>query len=687
MAAEALAAIERAVGIYRRLPRDTRDANRPVHANALFLYGALRPLKPGGALKAVRAYEEAAAIYRQLSVSESATYLPKLAMTLAYLSVLQNVVEQNDDAAAATKELFAILPRLADVAPAELTRVQSVVSLLPAQTSEIKEQNLGVLHQLVRTNLDGLGIRFGVTLMLLADQLASTGRLAEAVVHTQSAVDYLRARTATLPTQFLEVLAEALVDLTNRLGAVGRLDEAMQAGAEAGVVFRQIDSTFGLVDPAEGAESLAILSSRLYRAGRTMQALTLASESVELYRQLASDGSPGFSRRLAEELVLLGARLCESGRETEADALINEAGAVSAEMFTWDTSDNQSDVAVAESVAILRRLSAVGSTAHLPRLAAAVCLHIGVLHSAGRPDEALDVLDEYITIQHQLTASEPQTYLPELAASFWTRGVWLNDRGRHEEALLASGESVHLYRELANGSPPTHSAELSKSLISRAIQLAAVARHEEATAAASEAIEILGPGSDSSDTAVLVPLAQALTVLDSALYQVGRKTESLEVSSRTVRVCRQLTDANPAAHTVDLVQALTVYGIRLCRAGQKDNGRSAFHDAVDLCRTTAAADASQTAVVAQPFLDISGAMRDCGLRREARAVAEEAIALYSQLAFADPDQYLYYAIYMTAAAKTLVARWRIPRSITFIWQVLRATWRLRNATEPGEYDN
>ena len=95
--AEAVAAIEEAVGIYRRLAVAAPDAYLPDLALSLNnLSGSLAEV--GRWAEAVAQIEEAACIYRRLAEAAPDAYLPDLARSLYNLALVQAETDARNDA-------------------------------------------------------------------------------------------------------------------------------------------------------------------------------------------------------------------------------------------------------------------------------------------------------------------------------------------------------------------------------------------------------------------------------------------------------------------------------------------------------------------------------------------------------------------------------------------------------------
>jgi tetratricopeptide (TPR) repeat protein len=89
----------------------------------------------------------------------------------------------------------------------------------------------------------------------------------------------------------------------------------------------------------------------------------------------------------------------------------------------------------------------------------------------------------------------------------------------------------------------------------------------------------------------------------------------------------------------DLANALTSYGVSLTDLGRHREARTAFEEALALYRNLAAANPAHQPRLARALTNYGIILRDEGRDSEARAYDREALEVYATLAHSDPDLY------------------------------------------------
>jgi cation transport regulator ChaC len=539
--AEALAPMEEAVAIYRRLAdAQTGDpaAYLPDLAGSLNNLGSILS-QAGRRTEALAPTEEAVTIYQGLADPNSgdpAAYLPDLAGSLNNLGSILSQAGRRAEALAPTEEAVTIYQGLADPNSGD------PAAYLPDLAG----------------SLNNLGSR-----------LSEAGRRAEALAPTEEAVAIYRrladAQTGD-PAAYLPDLAGSLNNLGSRLSEAGRRAEALAPTEEAVAIRRR------LADPDGGnpaaylpdlAGSLNNLGVRFLEAGRRTEALAPTAEAVAIRRRLADPdgGNPAaYLPSLATSLNNLGSILSQAGRRTEALAPTEEA------------------------VAIRRRLADPDSgnpAAYLPSLATALN-NLGIrLSHAGRRPEALAPTEEAVAIYRGLAnpnSGNPAAYLPDLAGSLNNLGVRILEAGRRAEALAPTEEAIAIRRRLADsdsGNPAAHLPDLATALNNLGSILSRAGRQAEALAPTEEAVAIrrqLADPNSGNPAAHLPALATSLKNLGSRLSEVGRQGEALAPTEEAVTIYRELADpnsGNPAAYLPNLASSLYNLGNRLSEVGRQ----------------------------------------------------------------------------------------------------------------------
>jgi tetratricopeptide (TPR) repeat protein len=238
------------------------DAPPEVRAHRLSWLGN-RLAEVGRRQEALAPTEEAVTIYRRLTETNPAAYLPDLAMSLNNLGNWLAEVGRRQEALAATEEAVTIHRRLTEANPA---------AYLP---------NLAAA-------LNNLGLR-----------LAEVGRRQEALAPTEEAVTIYRRLTETNPAAYLPNLAAALNNLGLRLAEVGRRQEALAPTEEAVTIRRRLTET----NPAAYLPNLAnalwgFAWVRQDIGSETRPALTAADEAAALFDALSQQ----YPSRFADDL-------------------------------------------------------------------------------------------------------------------------------------------------------------------------------------------------------------------------------------------------------------------------------------------------------------------------------------------------------------------------------------------------
>ncbi|WP_306324387.1 tetratricopeptide repeat-containing S1 family peptidase [Streptomyces venezuelae] len=456
--AEAIAAEQQVVEIYRRLMADDPTAHEPGLARSLSNLGIWLG-RAGRRAEALTAEQQAVEIYRPLAIADPTAHEPDLAASLSNLGNRLAQVGRRAEALTAEQEAVEIRRRLAAADPTA------------------HEPGLAL-------SLSNLGIR-----------LAEAGRQAEALPVTEGAIDIYRRRAAADPATYEPNVAAALSNLGIWLGRAGRWAEALTAEQEAVEIRRRLAASDPTAHEPGLAISLSNLGGRLAQVGRRDEALAAEQEAVGIRGRLTAADPTAHEPDLARSLSNLGIRLAEAGRETEALAA-SQSGAE-----------------------IYRRLAAADPDAHA--LDAAFHLsNLSIrLAKVGRDTEALTDSQDGTEIFRRLAASDPTTREPDLARSLANLSIRLAKLGRDTEALTASQDGTEIFRRLAVADPATHEPDLARSLSNLGIWLGRAGRWAEALTAEQEAVEIRRRLAAADPTAHEPDLARSLANLRFLLRQ------------------------------------------------------------------------------------------------------------------------------------------------------------------------
>ena len=322
------------------------------------------------------------------------------------------------------------------------------------------------------------------------------------------------------------------------------------------------------------ARGLEERAGALYNAGRYEEALAVQRESVECHRRLAAQ-DPSQRLKLAESLHNLGVVLIRLGQKSAAIAPTAEALA----LYRNDPSARGGEA----SLALERPLRNL------------VLLHF----EANRPLEALPLADELVVLQQRAAAADPRAQASlmdvlNLRASLF---VALN---RSREALRDLEGAVALARAQAERFP--------------------------------------------TNPALRHGLAGSLLNLSQVADLLGLTDQAVPPAREAEAVLAQLAREHPALNG-DWAKALSRLGQAYARQGEPARAQASLEQAVALLRSLNPAGPARTLAV-----EPGGYRDDLALTletlavvnqqqqrpREARAAAEEALRVYSDLAREDP---------------------------------------------------
>ncbi|MFD5199029.1 tetratricopeptide repeat protein [Streptomyces sp. NPDC058375] len=285
----------------------------------------------------------------------------------------------------------------------------------------------------------------------LGTRLAAMGRLREALIADQQAVEIHRRFAASNPAAYEPSFARSLLNRGIRLGRMGRQEEAVAAVEQALEIFQQLAAENPATHEPELAASLSILGARLAAVGRPEEALTADQRSVEILRRLAAGRPAAYETDLADSLYNLSVRWAEAGQQEKAQTAAEQA------------------------VEIYRRFAASNPAAHEPRLAQSLS-RLGVLlrrrGHRGRQEEAIAAVEQALEIWQRLAAENPAAYESELARSLMHFSNLLWSAGRLREAMAIDQRAVEILQRLAADTPAAYESDLAASLYNKGNRLA-----------------------------------------------------------------------------------------------------------------------------------------------------------------------------------------------------------------------
>jgi tetratricopeptide (TPR) repeat protein len=201
---------------------------------------------------------------------------------------------------------------------------------------------------------------------------------------------------------------------------------------------------------------------------------------------------------------------------------------------------------------------------------------------------------------------------------------WYAD-GRFEQAAGDFEQAAAIYRQLMAGDPTRFALRLAAEINNVGLAWSKLGRHEEAVGALTEAIQLAGPYDDQPE--VLPFLGGVTSSLAGALAELGQQAEAMAISERAVLFRRSVLPAGELIIDADLARTLRLYARLRASAGvELDRAQSTIGEAVAIYQELAAADPAEF----EPELFASYAVMAEVLDRTGRR--EEAVAIRNFLA-------------------------------------------------------
>jgi serine/threonine protein kinase/tetratricopeptide (TPR) repeat protein len=449
------------------------------------------------------------------------------------------------------------------------------------------------------------------------------GSIAEAESFNRDAIEALDG-LSTHWTLVLRTRALARARLADLLVARGDLDESRglldQAEADIRPLAKAPDAP-----PRDRLEWARVLRQRAERAklaGDTDAAEADFRRSITVLDALVEADPAGREARheLAKAADALGVMLLLAlDRQAEAADLLARARALD-------------EALVAESPTVPHLRDGLGKTANTLAL---------ILRSQGKPDGALEAIDESIASYRRLAGDFPgrTEYRRALARALLNRGNLEQDAGRFDEAAALYGESAGLLRALVEQAPEVakHHRDLGFALNNRAAMLERRGRLDEAIDAYRDAV---AHDADLAGRFPAVPeyaesLAVARRNLGGALARRGGEgdfAEAAQVAGESVAAFAALAEAHPkvAAYRLGLAESRAGLGTIHLRAGHPEEARPPLREAVTAFRGALEDDADAPAA-RRSLVEALSNLAEAG-PEDAEALDREALASAESLA-------------------------------------------------------
>jgi tetratricopeptide (TPR) repeat protein len=270
-------------------------------------------------------------------------------------------------------------------------------------------------------------------------------------------------------------------------------------------------------------------------------------------------------------------------------------------------------------------------------LVAALNNQSNCLADLARPDDAVAVIEEAITICREVIDSRLDDKLPDLAMTLNNQSLRLADLGRYEEAQKAIGEAVIYYRRLAGARPGSY-ADLAMAIHNQSLRFADLGKRAEALAALEEAITIYQRLTDTWPDAYLPNIGGSLNNKSALLLKFGHPEESLTTLEKAIAIYRRLADFQPEAYLRNLAGMLETRSSLEVKLGRSMESLESIREAVKAYRSLPELYLPDRAIALKQLIF---GLSVSQLWEESADAMDEAVAVYGKLAEAKPDAYLH----------------------------------------------
>jgi hypothetical protein len=325
---------------------------------------------------ALRYYEEALQINRELAEENPSTYKSYVANTLNNLAILQETMYEHGDALANYEEALRIYRKLAEENP--------------------------------RRYMPNLAM----TLNNLASLQVVRNDLSDALANYEEALQISRELALYNPRFCLPKVATILNNLAALQSSKNESASAVTNYEEA----LQINREFAMENPRSHLPKVAMTLSNLasLQADKNEMddALTNYEESLRIYRALAVENPRTYLQDVATTLNNL-ANL-QADRKEADDAL---------ESYK-------------EALGIRRHLAIENPKSYLPSVAITLNNLAALQAEMNEDGDALENFLKALLIQRELASENPRTYLPDVAATLFNLGIFFKDNLRDRENFV-----------------------------------------------------------------------------------------------------------------------------------------------------------------------------------------------------------------------------------------------------------
>jgi tetratricopeptide (TPR) repeat protein len=218
-------------------------------------------------------------------------------------------------------------------------------------------------------------------------------------------------------------------------------------------------------------------------------------------------------------------------------------------------------------------------------LQAIVRLHLGIrLYDDGRHDEAIETLQDAVTLFEQLPASRQEKVALDMARAHRNLGIALAQSGRANEALGATERALQVIELATEPEGRALAALRARTLADLGARYMEVGRIHQAFDLTARAVTLQEKLLRDPAIHYRDALARSLTNLSSLHAELGQQAEALTAAARAVSLRNELGAADPDRYTSARARALVNYSSRLADIGTPNLGLQPANEAVDLYR-------------------------------------------------------------------------------------------------------
>lgn len=316
--------------------------------------------------EALAAVQEATAIWRRLAHDRPDRFEQRLGYALSNLSHVLAALGRTEEAVTPAREAVTIRRRLVDCGNdsvvwelawslSGLGRLYSDQGRLP-QAVTLEEEAVSLRRRLAAEQPLRFTDMLATSLSNLGVTYSRLGRFEEALVVEQEAVRLRRELAARTPDQFVQHLARSLTNLGLRCSDLGLLESALDPTEEAVALLRPLAAADRERFAPDLAAALATLGATRTDLGRDADAVGPATEAAELLAELAERCPGRYRAELARVLAILAVVLARVGRQDEALRHASRSVELTRELAAEDPARHAA--ALARSVALRDRLRA-----------------------------------------------------------------------------------------------------------------------------------------------------------------------------------------------------------------------------------------------------------------------------------------------------------------------------------------